>query len=74
MTKLKTFFYNATIILPIISKIYKSIKFLVEFSKTNQEVLQARNDIINEIKYLQQVVREINEFHHLNSVEEDEEL
>lgn len=72
--KLKTFFYNATIILPIISKIYNSIKFLVEFSKTNKEVLQARNDIINEIKYLQQVVHEINEFHHLNNTDEDEEF
>lgn len=71
MSKIKTFFYNATIILPIISKIYKSIKFIVEFNKTNQDVLQARNDIINEIKYLQGVVREINEFHHLNSMEEE---
>lgn len=68
--RFKTILYNATIILPIISKIYKSIKFIVEFNKTNQEVLQARNDIINEVKYLQQVVHEINEFHHLNSDEE----
>lgn len=67
---MKKFLYNCTIILPIISKIYKSIKFIVEFNKTNQEVLQARNDIINEVKYLQQVVHEINEFHHLNSDEE----
>lgn len=70
--KLKTIFYNATIILPIINKIYKSIKFIVEFNKTNQDVLQARNDIINEIKYLQQVVHEINEFHHLNDMNEED--
>lgn len=70
--KLKTIFYNATIILPVINKIYKSIKFIVEFNKTNQDVLQARNDIINEIKYLQQVVHEINEFHHLNSMDEED--
>lgn len=66
MSKIKTILYNATIVLPVIKKIYQSIKFIVEFNKTNQEVLQARNDIINEIKYLQQVVHEINEFHHLN--------
>lgn len=70
--KLKTILYNCTIILPVISKIYKSIKFIVEFNKTNQEVIAARNDILNEIKYLQSVVKEINEFHHLeNEVEED---
>lgn len=66
---MKKFLYNCTIILPIISKIYKSIKFIVEFNKTNQEVLQARNDIVNEVKYLQSVVREINEFHHVNDEE-----
>ena len=32
---MKKFLYNCTIILPIISKIYKSIKFIVEFNKTN---------------------------------------
>lgn len=69
--KLKTFFYNATVILPILSKIYKSIKFLIEFNSTNKEVLQARNDIINEIKYLQEVIKEINDFHHLNDMNED---
>lgn len=69
--KLKTFFYNATVILPILSKIYKSIKFLIEFNSTNKEVLQARNDIINEIKYLQEVIKEINEFHHLNDMNEE---
>lgn len=69
MSKLKTILYNCTIILPIISKIYKSIKFIVEFNKTNQEVISARNDILNEVKYLQSVVREINEFHHVNEEE-----
>lgn len=71
MSKLKTFFYNATVILPILSKIYKSVKFLIEFNSTNKEVLQARNDIINEIKYLQEVIKEINEFHHLNDMNEE---
>lgn len=71
MSKLKTFFYNATVILPILSKIYKSIKFLIEFNSTNKEVLQARNDIVNEIKYLQEVIKEINEFHHLNDMNEE---
>lgn len=71
MSKIKTIIYNATIILPILSRIYKSIKFLIEFNSTNQEVLKARNDIINEVKYLQSVVKEINDFHHLNSMDED---
>lgn len=71
MSKLKTFFYNATVILPILSKIYKSIKFLIEFNSTNKEVLQARNDIVNEINYLQEVIKEINEFHHLNDMNEE---
>ena len=64
--KLKTVLYNATVILPIISKIYNGIKFIVEFNSTNQEVIKARNDILNEVKYLQSVVKEINEFHHIN--------
>lgn len=67
---MKKFLYNATIILPIISKIYKSIKFIIEFNKTNQEVIAARNDILNEVKYLQSVVKEINDFHRLNDTEE----
>lgn len=71
MSKLKTILYNCTIIFPVISKIYKSIKFIVEFNKTNQEVIAARNDILNEVKYLQSVVREINEFHHVETVEEE---
>ena len=71
MSKIKTILYNCTIILPIISKIYKSIKFIVEFNKTNQQVIAARNDILNEVKYLQSVVREINEFHHVENEEED---
>lgn len=69
--KLKTVLYKGSIILPVISKIIKSIKFIVEFNKTNQEVLQARNDIINEVKYLQEVIHEINDFHHLNSEDGD---
>ena len=68
---IKTILYNCTIILPVISKIYKSIKFIVEFNKTNQDVLQARNDIVNEVKYLQNIIKEINEFHHLNNDVED---
>lgn len=69
--KLKTVLYKGSIILPVISKIIKSIKFIVEFNKTNQAVLQARNDIINEVKYLQEVIHEINDFHHLNSEDGD---
>lgn len=69
--KIKTILYNATVILPVISKIYKAVKFIIEFNSTNQEVLKARNDIISEIKYLQEVVKEINDFHHLNSTDEE---
>ena len=35
------------------------------------QVIAARNDILNEVKYLQSVVREINEFHHVENEEED---
>lgn len=69
--KLKTLLYKGSIILPVISKIIKSIKFIIEFNRTNQEVLAARNDILSEVKYLQQVVKEINDFHHLNSLDEE---
>lgn len=69
--KFKTVLYNATIILPVISKIIKSIKFIVEFNKNNQEVLAARTDILEQIKYLQEVVQEISDFHRLNSTDEE---
>lgn len=69
--KLKTFLYKSTIILPVISKIVKAIKFIIEFNKTNQEVLAARDDIMQGVKYLQEVISEINDFHRLNSTDED---
>lgn len=69
--KLKTVLYKGSIILPVLSKIIKSIRFIVEFNKTNQEVLKARNDIVQQVKYLQEVIQEINDFHHLNSTDED---
>lgn len=69
--KLKTVLYNATIILPVISKIIKSIRFIVEFNRNNQEVLAARTDILEQIKYLQEVVQEISDFHRLNSTDEE---
>ncbi len=64
--KLKDFFYNATIILPVFNKIYSSVKFIITFNKTSEELLNARQEIIDNVKYLKQVVDEINNFHHLN--------
>lgn len=66
MKKFKTILYNATIVLPVLRKIIAGIKFIIEFNATNQEVIAARNQILNEVKYLREVVSEINEFHHIN--------
>lgn len=64
--KIKKILYNVTIILPVLRKIISGIKFIVEFNATNQEVIAARNQILNEVKYLREVVSQINEFHHIN--------
>lgn len=66
--KLKTILYKATIILPICSKIIAGIRFIVDFNKNNKEVLSARNEIVQSVKYLQQVINEINDFHHINNI------
>lgn len=64
--KLKDVLYNATIILPVVEKIYKCVKFMITFNANNAEILAARDEIKESVKYLQQVVNEINEFHHVN--------
>ncbi len=71
MSKLKTFLYNCTIILPVLKKIIAGIKFIVEFNKTNQEVISARQEILEQVIYLKEVVSEINNFHNINSDEEE---
>ncbi len=64
--KLKDVFYNATIILPIVEKVYKTVKFIITFNANNEEILKARDEIKSSVAYLQQVVNEINDFHHVN--------
>lgn len=68
--KIKTLLYKCSIILPIINNIYKTIKFIVDFNKGNSEILQARKEIIESVKYLQTVIHEIKDFQRLN----DEDL
>lgn len=68
--KLKTMIYNATLVLPVIEKIYKCVKFIINFNQTNLEILQARDEIVQNVRYLQNVVYEISEFHNLNSLDD----
>ena len=54
MAKFKTFMYNATIILPVVSKIIGFVKLLYNLQASNAEVIQAKNDILSGIKLLQE--------------------
>lgn len=64
--KIKDILYKGSIILPIINNIYKLVKFIVDFNRGNSDILKARSDIIENIKYLQQVTSEIKDFQRLN--------
>lgn len=58
MQKFKTFIYNATIILPVISKVIGFIKLLYTLQASNAEVLEAKKDILASMKLLQEYYSE----------------
>lgn len=58
MQKFKTFIYNATIILPLLSKIVGFIKLLYTLQASNAEVLEAKKEILDGIKLLQSYYRD----------------
>lgn len=53
MQKFKSIMYNATVILPLISKIIGFIKLLYKLQASNAEVLEAKKEILDSIKLLQ---------------------
>lgn len=58
MQKFKIFLYNATIILPLLSKIIGFIKLLYTLQASNTEVLEAKKEILDGIKLLQSYYRD----------------
>lgn len=62
ISKIKVFLYKLSIILPIINNIYKFVKIIIEFNQTSKEVIEARNEIVKEIKYLKDFVDDVNSF------------
>ena len=62
ISKIKVFLYKISIILPIINNIYKFVKIIIEFNQTSKEVIEARNEIVKEIKYLKDFVDDVNSF------------
>lgn len=52
MQKFKSFIYNATIILPVVSKIIGFIKLLYALQASNSEVIEAKQEILESIKML----------------------
>lgn len=62
MSKLKNLLYKGSVILPIIVNIYKFVKIIIEFNKTSQEVINARNEIVNQVKYLNAYLHDVNSF------------
>lgn len=66
MSKIKSILYYGSVILPIINNLYKAAKAIVAFNKGNSEVLAARAEIVQNVKYLQSVVNEIRDFQRLN--------
>ena len=58
MQKFKSFMYNATIILPLLSKIIGFIKLLYTLQASNAEVLEAKKEILDGIKLLQVYYRD----------------
>lgn len=58
MQKFKSFIYNATIILPLLSKVIGFIKLLYTLQASNAEVLEAKKEILDGIKLLQAYYRD----------------
>lgn len=60
MKKFKIVLYYCTVILPILNKIISFIKLINDLVTSNKEVIQARNDLVNLIKQLEQDKRDFN--------------
>lgn len=60
--KLKTILYRGSVILPVINNIYKFVKIIIEFNKTSTEVIQARDEIVKQIKYLNNLMEDVSTF------------
>lgn len=66
MQKFKKLLYYGSIILPVINNIYKCCKFIYDFNQGNSEILQARQEIVDNVKdlkkYYEELIRQNNEF------------
>lgn len=60
--KLKTILYKGSVVLPIINNIYRFVKIIIEFNKTSQEVIDARNEIVKQVNYLNDYLHDVNSF------------
>ena len=67
---IKKILYYGSVVCPIINNIYKAFKAIYEFNKGNSEILKARDELKENVKYLQNVISEIRDFQRLN----DEDL
>lgn len=65
---IKKILYYGSVICPIINNIYKALR-IYEFNKGNSEILKARDELRDNVKYLQNVISEIRDFQRLNDEE-----
>lgn len=71
--KFKTVLYNATIILPVCSRIISTVKLIVELVTTNKQVLEAFQQMHDDVKYLKDFEDKVNRFNKTMNAEENED-
>lgn len=67
--KLKDILTNATVIVPIfrgIKSIIDCIRIIRNFNETSQEVIEARDEIVNQMKSIKEILEELNNFGKVN--------
>lgn len=60
--KIKTVLYNATIILPVVSKILSGVKLIIELVTTNKQVLEAFKEMHEDVKFLKDFESRVNQY------------
>lgn len=60
--KLKTVLYNATVILPVISRIVSGAKLIIELVSTNKQVLEAFKEMHEDVRFLRDFEERVSQY------------
>lgn len=69
MVKFKTIVENVTLVVPIyrsVSAIVRCIKNIYAFNTMSQEVISARNEIVQQMKGIKEILESLNDFNRVN--------